>query len=87
MAGKHVQQTADIDMSALKGSYHPIGTLAVPFSGYYDGANHEIKNLRIERGGNAYTGLFGCIAAGGGIKNLRVPTQYRGSYTPKIIAA
>ncbi len=72
MAGKHVQQTADIDMSALKGSYHPIGTLAVPFSGYYDGANHEIKNLHIERGGSAYTGLFGCIAAGGGLKDLRV---------------
>lgn len=76
MEGKYVQQTADINMSTLKSTYHPIGTLAVPFSGYYDGANHEIKNLRIERGATAYTGLFGNIGAGGGVRNLKVTNAY-----------
>lgn len=72
MAGKYIRQTADIDLSTLKTAYRPIGQDKVPFAGHYDGDNHEIKNLTINRGAVQYTGLFGLVDAAASIRNLRV---------------
>ena len=59
-------QTADIDASPLASSvgFSPIGkymTQGTPFSGKYDGQNHVINNLTINRNTASYIGLFGCL--------------------------
>ena len=59
-------QTADIDASSLASSvgFSPIGKnmyQGTPFSGKYDGQNHIINNLTINRNATSYIGLFGSI--------------------------
>jgi 5-hydroxyisourate hydrolase-like protein (transthyretin family) len=39
----------------------PIGTQGTPFTGIFDGANHTIRGLEIERGSENYVGLFGYL--------------------------
>ncbi len=51
-----------------------IGNNSVSFSGEYDGQNHTITNLYINRDQN-YVGLFG-KASGGTVKNLGLPGVY-----------
>ena len=50
----------DLDMSAVS-NFSPIGTSLMPFKGRFDGLNHEIKNLVINREGNNSVGLFGYV--------------------------
>lgn len=69
--GKHFKQTADIQLPSKV--WRPIGlNEGVPFAALYDGGNHTITNLNLERGATENTGLFGYIAAGGGVRNLTV---------------
>ncbi len=69
--GKHFKQTADIELPAK--TWRPIGLNAnLPFAALYDGDSHTISGLTLERGGTENTGLFGYIAAGGGVRNLTV---------------
>ncbi len=72
--GKIVKLAADIDMSekygADKGSWTPIGTKSMPFSGTFEGDEHEIKELYIN-GSGSDKGLFGYVKYGT-IKNLSV---------------
>lgn len=69
--GKHFRQTADIELPSKV--WRPIGlSETVPFAALYDGGNHTITGLKLERGGAENTGLFGYIAAGGGVRNLTV---------------
>lgn len=63
-----VRVRADIDMSAA-GNFDPIGSLVSGdnnwgFTGTFDGGNFTISNLRIDRGGDNYTGLFGHVTGG-----------------------
>jgi len=47
---------ADIDLSGI--SWTPIGTKDAPFTGYFDGNGHTIKNFSAENTGE-YSGIFG----------------------------
>lgn len=42
-------------------AFSPIGSLATPFCGNYDGGGYKIKGLYINRGSQANVGLFGCV--------------------------
>lgn len=78
-------QTADIDASSTNGwndgmGTIPIGNDAVKFTGIYDGGNHIISNLYINRDTTDYVGLFGYTSSPGIIKNTRL---VNGSVTGK----
>jgi hypothetical protein len=50
----------------------PIGTHSMRFSGSYNGNDHTIDGLTIERGSTNYMGLFGQINSSSTISNLHV---------------
>ncbi|SDD51224.1 Cadherin-like beta sandwich domain-containing protein [Paenibacillus sp. UNCCL117] len=52
---------ADLDLSGFSAGagWKPIGSAAVPFQGVFDGNNHTIAHLKIDRPGDDYVGLFG----------------------------
>jgi hypothetical protein len=52
--------------------FNPIGDFSVSFTGSFDGQNHTISNLSINRLNDNYVGLFGRIDAGGEVKNVGV---------------
>ncbi len=66
-SSKYFVQTSDIDLtqyldtctSTAQMGWLPIGINGSPFKGFYDGANHKIKGLWIERPSMEGTGLFG----------------------------
>lgn len=69
---------ADITLNAspnMKGleedqTWIPIGTQENPYTGVFDGNGNAISNLEVS--GNCYLGLFGCIGAGGKVKNVTI---------------
>jgi len=68
---KHYRQTADIDASATStwdggDGWTPIGNVATNFTGIYDGDNHSISNLFINRASSDYQAFFGFINASSG---------------------
>lgn len=59
----------DIDFSYdSSDSWVPIGDFMHPFSGYFDGANHHLDNIRFERGD--FVGLFGYLGPMAVVKDL-----------------
>jgi hypothetical protein len=57
--------------------FNPVGTYDyyqanLEFTGSFDGQNHTISNLSINRLYDDYVGLFGAIGAGGEVKNVGV---------------
>ena len=72
---KHYIQTADIDASATSGwdggaGFTPIGNSSINFTGLFDGDNHIITGLYINRSTTAYVGLFGYNSSGSEIKDI-----------------
>ena len=78
--GAYFKQTADIDASSTNGmngglGFSSIGNNSTKFTGTYDGQNHTISSLTIDRSSNYtnslsdYIGLFG-KAAGASVSNL-----------------
>ena len=61
----------DIDLSGIE--WRPIGTVASPFKGKFDGQQHYIENM--EAMGDEYVGLFGVIADGADIRNFIVASS------------
>lgn len=61
----------DINLSGIE--WRPIGTVASPFQGKFDGQNHSIENMYVE--GDEYVGLFGVIADGADIRNFIVTSS------------
>jgi len=63
--GAHFVQTAEIDLGVAPwnsgAGWVPIGSSggATRFTGTYDGGGHAILNLRVNRPGTSYQGLFG----------------------------
>jgi len=60
----YFKQTADIDASSTSSwgggaGFTPIGSNTNKFNGSYDGGNHTISNLYINRSTEEYVGLFG----------------------------
>lgn len=70
--GKYFLQTADVDFSSFRGTYYPIGNDKSTryFDGDFNGNGKKITNLKITRGSNQYTGLFGCVGANGYIHDV-----------------
>lgn len=71
----------DIDASATSGwnggaGFIPVGQGANLYTGNFDGQNHTINNLHINRPGEDFVGLFGAVSCGVGcpqiIKNVRL---------------
>ncbi|MBN2615960.1 MAG: VCBS repeat-containing protein, partial [Bacteroidales bacterium] len=79
-ANAYFIQTADINASASSGwnsgsGFSPIGSLAKPFVGSYDGQGHTIDSLYINRSTENYIGLFGYLSAtvkNIGLTNVRI---------------
>ena len=57
--------------------FTPVGNLTAPFTGSLDGRNHTIIGLYIDRYQSSYVGLFGYIARGGVVKDLKIITDNR----------
>lgn len=68
-------QTANIDLDIepydVGSGFQPIGTLAHPFEGKYDGGNHIISNLFINLPTTTYVGLFGYLDCSDPITTLQ----------------
>ena len=56
----HYVLTDDVNLSAY-GNWTPIGTMAKPFAGVFDGQNHVVTGLKIDRSQGECQGLFGCV--------------------------
>ena len=56
----HYVLTDDVNLSAY-GNWTPIGTIKQPFAGVFDGQNHVVTGLKIDRSQGVYQGLFGCV--------------------------
>lgn len=55
--------------------WKPVGTLNRPFIGTFDGDGHTIRGLYVNVNEN-YVGLFGCVGAGGTVKNVTIADSY-----------
>jgi len=88
----------NIDATATQGwnsgaGFVPIGTLATPFSGNFDGLNHTITGLFINTPTSDFVGLFGVVGAATGtsitIRNVGLvnPVISGGNYTGGLIGA
>ncbi len=86
-AGKYFVQTADIDLGNKE--WTPIGCTDKPFSGVYDGANHEISGLSITAT-SEHAALFGYVDVRDskecGIANLTVSGIITTTNTSKAAA-
>jgi hypothetical protein len=70
---RHFRLTKDIDLKDVQGTLSPIGTLAVPFAGSFDGNYHTLANLKHADAKAGYLGLFRSIrrsADGGAVSGL-----------------
>jgi uncharacterized protein (DUF2164 family) len=75
--GSHFIQTGDITIDTTQyPSWVPIGTVATPFTGKYDGGNYKIDNLRIDTAANPSSdtvlGLFGVVGSSAELSNIRL---------------
>jgi len=66
--GSDFEQTANIDAAATftwnsGAGFIPIGNFAYMFTGSYNGNNHTISNLTINRSSTDYIGLFGYVSS------------------------
>jgi hypothetical protein len=77
--GKHFRLVKDIDLQGVQATLSPIGTLAVPFTGSFDGNYHTLTNLRHVDSKAGYLGLFRAVrpsadagAMSGTVSNLHL---------------
>jgi hypothetical protein len=69
--------TSDIDASGTSSwnsgnGFDSIGEYSSKFTGAFDGANHTISGLYMDRSGTEYMGTFGWVGSGGTIENVGV---------------
>ena len=57
----HYVLTDDVNLSAY-GNWTPIGTINQPFAGVFDGQNHVVTGLKIDRSQGECQGLFGYVS-------------------------
>ncbi len=67
----------DIDAHATAGwnsgaGFAPLGSAATPFTGLFDGRDHAITGLTINRTGSDDVGLFGVVGTGGAVRDVRM---------------
>jgi hypothetical protein len=74
-AGQYLAMANDIDMSSVSSSnYVAVGESSAPFEGTFDGKGYTLKNLTVNGGAFACTGVFGYIGTKGTVKNLNINT-------------
>ncbi|OGS81242.1 MAG: hypothetical protein A2Z94_03050 [Gallionellales bacterium GWA2_55_18] len=61
--------------TGITSGFAPIGDVTTQFTGTFNGLNHTISNLAINRPAAGYVGLFGNIATGGTVSNLGLLTS------------
>jgi len=66
---RHFKLMQDIDAAPTQTwdegkGFHPIGNMGMYFEGGFDGNNHSISNLFIDRNNDSYVGLFGSMKSG-----------------------
>lgn len=66
--------TADLDMTGV--SIAPIGQGDMPYAGLFDGQNHTISHLDIDRAGEEFVGLFGLVGVAQ-VRNLTLDSSCR----------
>ncbi len=69
---KYIALGADIDMSTLAESYHPIGTADRPFNGTFDGQGHTLSGWTHTSYDESYQGIFGYAGPHSTLKNLNI---------------
>ena len=72
-SGTYYTVQNDIDASDTTnwtGGFSPIGITSTNFTGIFDGNGKVINGLTINRPGQDYVGLFGCVGGGGVVKDL-----------------
>ena len=57
----HYVLTDDVNLSVY-GNWTPIGTIKQPFAGVFDGQNHVVTGLKIDRSQGECQGLFGYVS-------------------------
>ena len=65
----------DIDITltddiTLTGEWTPIGTYDNPYTGTFDGGNHTITGLKIDKSGTDNVGLIGRLGSGGKVQDV-----------------
>ena len=70
--GKFFKVTQNIDMSSLTISWIPVGDVSATFEGTFDGDGKTISNLKVDRKGFNYGGLFGFLGSSAVVKNLKL---------------
>lgn len=71
-AGKYFRLANDIDFGTDAPGVDPIGDTQHWFAGSFDGAGHTLTNFFIDNYAYDYAGLFGHIARGGELKNIKM---------------
>ncbi len=71
---------ADLDLTGV--DWTPIGTLAKPYRGIFDGNGHTISNLSIDKPNGDFNGLFGYLQ--GTVKDLNI-TDFDIEYTTNFL--
>ncbi len=71
---KYYEQRADIDLACI--SWAPIGTVALKFTGKYDGNGYKVKNLYVSAPATNNQGFFGYVYDGGQVKNVTLINAY-----------
>ena len=81
-SGKYFILTDDIDLEGYdndsnpnNGNFEGIGTESKRFSGYFDGQNYSIKNLRIVKPSTQHVGLFDGLTDAT-VENLKLENYY-----------
>lgn len=82
---RYFKLTQDIDASPTRTwfqgkGFSPIGNLGIPFQGGFDGNNHSISNLFINRNLDSDVGLFSSIKSGY-IRDLTLVNSYTNGYS------
>ncbi|MBO4740811.1 MAG: hypothetical protein J5605_04100, partial [Bacteroidales bacterium] len=72
------------NIALAQGAFTPIGALATPFRGHFDGNSHSITNLSMSNTAGDHNGLFGMLI-GGSIKDLTVGGTVAGGDTTGAI--
>lgn len=65
----NIDATATSSWNAGQG-FAPVGNSSTAFTGKFDGLNHTVRNLVVNRPDQNYVGLFGYMGAGSAVRNV-----------------
>ena len=74
---------ADLDLAAVSSRLEPIGSQQRPYAGVFDGENHILSGLTMQRGEDN-VGLFGTLASGAVVRGITLDSSCRISGANKV---